>query len=47
MRVHESHPQLQTVDVVTTVFVFACAACGEEHYVRGARVQADGLDETG
>lgn len=42
MRVHSSHPQVEKVEIVQTVYAFTCAACGDAHYVRGARVQADG-----
>ena len=42
MRIHKSHPQLHTIEIVQTVYAFNCAECGSEYYVRGAWTQADG-----
>jgi hypothetical protein len=42
MKVHQSHPQLQKVEVVHTAYIFECPGCGEEFYVRAAWVQPDG-----
>lgn len=42
MRVHASHPQLRKEVEIRSVYVFTCAGCDGDFYVRAANVQADG-----